>query len=807
MPISDYVLRGFLSAGHTGRRRVVDAVRTAGFSIENIQEDYSTPEKWGLILKPNRRLRDLFWLDREVLLWCSTYPVFQARDIEDMKRVIDEMGVRLTRSFAILVTAYDPRTRSRLEAESSLDITIVHCSLEEIAAVRDETGTPVLQKVLLARLYTRDLYELPSATTRAADFFGRRRSVDSIADELITGGNQIGVFGLRKIGKTSLTNRVTDAVTQSGRCIVAKVDLQWTTAIDPRPEYTLWAIGEAIFAASRAIRRLQGLRLFGKYTVLSEAMAASNSLWEDFAHDLVMVLGKINRRLVLAVDEFERLFELSNAAEPLRFWRVLRGLDQQHPERLRLLVSGTSPEYVERSTVNGIDNPLFRYLSVRYLGPLDPDDARELLVELGSPMGLKWDGDAVSYAIQQTGGHPALLRTLGSVVHSLLQPREVRMEVSREVVVSASERILAAHSAVLAQVTASLEDKYADEFVMLKMLAEGQVSAFRQLADSYPDEMSHLIAYGLLPDGARSERLSIGLLQSYLQRRTSRQPHARLLSSSLVQMGERIGSWTIQSKLNEGGYAEVFLAENGDGRRVAVKVFKSALLSALEREVGYLKVLSHAGVVHFIETSRSESGHPCLVMEYLAGRPLSEVCNATAAPVTRDTMEIAARLLEALEYMHPDQKAADELASRSQLNSTEFEEWGRKRHGIVHRDIKPENVILTADRGPVLIDFGIAVRAAEPVVTMSATQGYLPPDFNGVSWTADVDMFQLGVTLAQVSSGARYDGTNLDDLLLLAETRHGTAFGHLIRDMCRAAPRPTASEAASRLHDLRSLQY
>jgi serine/threonine-protein kinase len=179
-----------------------------------------------------------------------------------MKSVIDKRGVRLTRNFAILVSSYDPDSRSTTEAESALDTTIVHCSIKELASRPGSMQEPVLRRLLLNRLYTRDLYDLRVATTRSADFFGRRSTVDDLADEVISGSSQVGVFGLRKIGKTSLINRVTDIVSQSGKCIASKVDLQWTTSVDPRPEYTLWSLGETLFASSRLIRSVKGAEAF-----------------------------------------------------------------------------------------------------------------------------------------------------------------------------------------------------------------------------------------------------------------------------------------------------------------------------------------------------------------------------------------------------------------------------------------------------------------------------------------------------------------------------------------------------------------
>lgn len=786
MPISDYLLRSFSLTDAPTRGPILEAVKASGFTVERIEEDLRHPDKWGLVLKPSRQVADLFRLDREVLLWSTNYPRFQARDIEDIRSVIAKLGVRLTRSFVILISRYDPETRNGLEAESALDTTIAHFSMADLRQARSSSGEPTLIRLLLDRLYTRDLYDLPVATTKGADFFGRRKLVDAITDELITGDAQIGIFGLRKVGKTSLSNRVVDTVNQSGRCIVARLDLQWTTSIDPQPEYTLWALGEAIHASGRVARNVKGLKLFGRYSMASEAQA-DVAIWEAFAHDLALVLQRTSRRLVVALDEIERLVEVGETGGYVRLGRLLRGFDQQNPGRLRLLISGTSPECTEAATLFGADNPFYRYLSVRYLGPLDGQDPENLLKQLGQPIGLEWTAEAINYAIRQTGGHPALLRTLGSHVHRNQSSRKGPVSVGLPIATVAAEGILTSDTAILAQVMASLRDQYEDEFVMLEMLARGQVFSFRQLAASYSDELSHLIGYGLLPDGAASEYLTIGLLQSYVQQLSEsdrRAPGGR----QPLKVDDYVDKRRVVAQLNSGGFADVYLAVDQDDNRTAIKAFRSAKLSALERETEHLQSLSHPSIVQFIEATQSPDGTPCLVMQYIEGRTVAELCNQTLGPDRHALLEIAEQLLSALSYMHPDSKEANLLAAKSDLTSEEFEAWERLRYGVVHRDIKPENVLIGSGNLAVLIDFNIAVRAADSVTTMTATPGYLPPGFNGVSWTPDVDLYQLGVTLAQAGAGARYEDDNLGDLIDLVRIRHGEDVADLVRHLTDATP-------------------
>lgn len=263
MPIEARALRSFAlqddpSEGKGPRGRLLAAVAASGFTVEYILEPQKklTPatelargERFGLFLKPGPDARILFGLDREVLLWCSTFPTFQARDISDLTSAIEDHGVRLSRQFAILATRYEVESRSNFEGEAALDTTLVHVSLKTLV----DDG---LNATLSNRLYARDLYDLAGAVVRSADFYGRRALLDSLIGEIETGSSQIGVFGLRKVGKTSLLNRLADRLKVSGRCVVARLDLQWTTSVNASPEYTLWSLGEALFGTPCLVMEL-----------------------------------------------------------------------------------------------------------------------------------------------------------------------------------------------------------------------------------------------------------------------------------------------------------------------------------------------------------------------------------------------------------------------------------------------------------------------------------------------------------------------------------------------------------------------
>lgn len=69
------------------------------------------------------------------------------------------------------------------------------------------------------------------------------------------------------------------------------------------------------------------------------------------------------------------------------------------------------------------------------------------------------------------------------------------------------------------------------------------------------------------------------------------------------------------------------------------------------------------------------------------------------------------------------------------------------KQNIIHNDIKPRNILYDADRGPTLIDFGLATHAGSRPC-LGGTAWYVPPELmfdNKRSFESDV--FALGITL------------------------------------------------------------
>ena len=79
---------------------------------------------------------------------------------------------------------------------------------------------------------------------------------------------------------------------------------------------------------------------------------------------------------------------------------------------------------------------------------------------------------------------------------------------------------------------------------------------------------------------------------------------------------------------------------------------------------------------------------------------------------------------------------------------------------IVHRDVKPANIIVTPDRGPVLVDFGLGLDEAgaggSELGVISGTPAYMAPEqVAGAAHRIDgrTDIYSLGVVLYEMLCG------------------------------------------------------
>ena len=210
---------------------------------------------------------------------------------------------------------------------------------------------------------------------------------------------------------------------------------------------------------------------------------------------------------------------------------------------------------------------------------------------------------------------------------------------------------------------------------------------------------------------------------------------------------ELIGRYRIQEQIGEGAMADVYRAHDPHiDRSLAVKVLKAEYREHAEYTARFLRearaagALSHRGIVTIYDVGEVD-GFPFIVMELLAGEPLSEVLKRGALQPSQ-VIGICIQLADALAYAH--------------------------EQGVIHRDIKPSNIVLSPDGTTIkLLDFGIAQLAeSDPMFEQESfrtqigqvigTPRYMSPEQAlGQEMDARSDVYSVGIVLYEMLSGRR----------------------------------------------------
>ena len=264
-----------------------------------------------------------------------------------------------------------------------------------------------LRRSLRNVLASRDLYRGRNPVT-GNDFFGRQELLQRLKANLVA-GQSIGLFGLRRSGKTSVLREF--ARRNQRDFAVIQLDLEALSELDEVPA----AVGRSVVDALREAKEHDPSTWLG-----SEAEQRTNDFMA-LSDRLVRVAQK-NRAIqfVVAIDELETLVpHLQSSPEQVRrLFGSLRGAAQK-AENLSLLLTGVTTRFFEQSMLSSdVENPLFGFVEEIYLRPFNAKESHNLVRKLGRQMGLAWTDDALDHLHQSVGGFPFFVRDLASAVRT-----------------------------------------------------------------------------------------------------------------------------------------------------------------------------------------------------------------------------------------------------------------------------------------------------------------------------------------------------------------------------------------------------
>ena len=231
--------------------------------------------------------------------------------------------------------------------------------------------------------------------------------------------------------------------------------------------------------------------------------------------------------------------------------------------------------------------------------------------------------------------------------------------------------------------------------------------------------------------------------------------------------GTRIGRYKLLQQIGEGGFGEVYMAEQEEPvrRKVALKIIKLGMdtkqvIGRFEAERQALAMMDHPNIAKVLDAGATATGRPYFVMELVKGIAFTEYCDKNNLS-TRARLALFVPVCNAIQHAH--------------------------NKGIIHRDIKPNNVLVTLHDGkpvPKVIDFGVAKATNQRLTEQTVftefrqfigTPEYMSPEqaeMSGLDIDTRSDIYSLGVLLYEILTGTTpFDSKTLRQAGYLEITR------------------------------------
>lgn len=206
-----------------------------------------------------------------------------------------------------------------------------------------------------------------------------------------------------------------------------------------------------------------------------------------------------------------------------------------------------------------------------------------------------------------------------------------------------------------------------------------------------------------------------------------------------LQSSTKFGRYEILKPLGEGGMGMVYLGRDTVlDREVAIKLPHMDSLNSVEIRARFLREaqaaasLRHPNICPVYDAGEVD-GQPFISMGYVRGKPLSAIIAEKKSITIPGAVKLVGQIALAMQEAH----AA----------------------GIVHRDLKPANIMLSENKQPVVMDFGLAtpMELNSTRITQSGmivgTPAYMAPEQamrSGSELSPAADIYSLGVILYEL---------------------------------------------------------
>ncbi len=479
-------------------------VTNGGRDVKHYRANY----RYCLVKLPSNKNK-LFGIDFEVLLVFSPYDKFEPRTldiIEKIERDYVNSSFRLDKICTIIVSKCNSFEKDLKKVIKGKEVRIIiPFTYDELLYNKDKTH--LFDSRIRKYFFERDLFDFQAPLTKDLYFFGRDEVVISLIDKHEQGENS-GIFGLRKIGKTSILYAVNRMLKQKNG---------YSVVIDCQSLYQ----GRWNNVINKINNELKLKIKVDKNKYDDESLAAIS-----FGVDIRSIYNKLgNKSILIIFDEIEHLsYKLSenrnwnSGHDYLQFWHSIRAAFQDNNGTFTFLLAGTNANSVELPKIGKTDNPLFEQFKPIYLSGFTVEQTEQMVSTLSRYMGIKFDSEISTYLTDNFGGHPFLIRQICSFL--LKEARELNIQHIDKDFYKINYNKFDADT-YCEMVIGVLKDSYKDEYTMLEYLARGDINDFNELAKGNFSYIRHLLGYRIIREsGDGNYHFNIDVIGRFLAKVT-----------------------------------------------------------------------------------------------------------------------------------------------------------------------------------------------------------------------------------------------------------------------------------------------
>ena len=398
-----------------------------------------------LYAKPSRRFAVLLSIDREVLVLFTSFKELQARTIKTAREIINNSLGRLESTVAIIVHQ-DPSGNSKLKKwgrENGISALPLYYVGEQFPKNEEE-----FEQILCRELFSFDPFDVTGPVSDDSQFYGRRTEAQDLARQMQMGQVR-SCLGIRKIGKTSIINRIINDAKTYHECYCVMIDCS---------KDHIWKMSACQLLESLSIAIKKAISLIDRYSeveFVNDEKEISESL-----ESLVVSISSSELPILVFFDETDYITPGSPTAPHWKddfniFWRNLRAVYQESSRRNKkfsILLSGVSSKWFCIESIYGIENAALAFIPEEYLSPLPRGASNAMIKTIARTAGLIFDDSNAGPIAQACSDIPFWIRKACSYIHRNIDFYDRPLRPEGSIISTLLKKFIEAEGGSLAQV-------------------------------------------------------------------------------------------------------------------------------------------------------------------------------------------------------------------------------------------------------------------------------------------------------------------------------------------------------------------